>query len=86
MDSKAVYTINTKGQTDETIVKDYQRIIGSLLYLAVYSRPNILYTMIKLLQFYTNSSTVHVAVVKRIFRYLRSFPDLGITYSRDGGD
>jgi hypothetical protein len=61
-------------------------MIGSLLYLAVYSRPDILYAVVKLSQFCTNPSAVHLAAVKRIFRYLRSFPDLGIIYSRDGGD
>src|SRR5271154_1425084 len=86
MDSRAVYTINTEGKADEATVKDYRAMIGSLLYLAVYSRPDILYAVVKLSQFCTNPSPGHLAAVKRIFRYLRSSPDLGITYSRDGGD
>ena len=48
MDSRAVYTINTEGQADEATVKDYQAMIGSLLYLTVYSRPDILYAVVKL--------------------------------------
>ena len=86
MDSKTVYTVNAEGQADEATVKDYQGMVGSLLYLAVYSRPDILYAVVKLSQFSTNPSLIHLAAVKRIFRYLRSCPDLGITYSRDGGE
>jgi hypothetical protein len=67
-----VYIINTERQADEATLKDYQGMIGSLLYLAVYSRPDILYTVVKLSQFCTNPSTIHLAAVKRIFRYLRS--------------
>jgi hypothetical protein len=61
-------------------------MIGSLLYLAVQFRPDILFAVIKLSQFCVNLSDTHLAAVKRIFRYLRSFPGLGITYSRDAGD
>ena len=75
MDSIAVYTINTEGQADEATVKDYRAMIGSLLYLVVYSRPDILYAVVKLSQFCTNLSLIHLAAVKRIFRYLRSYPD-----------
>ena len=85
MDSKAIYTIND-GQADEATIKDYQAMIGSLLHLATYSRPDIQYSVIKLAQFCTNPSAVQYAAVKRIHRYLRSFPDLDTVYSRDGGD
>jgi hypothetical protein len=85
MDSRVVYTPNTE-QADEATIKDYQGMIGSLLYLAVQSRPDILFAVVKLSQFCVNPSDTHLAAVKRIFRYLRSFPDLGITYSRDAGD
>jgi hypothetical protein len=86
MDSKAVYTVNADEQADEDVVKEYQAMIGSLLYLAVYTRPDILYSVIKLSQFCTNPTSDHLAAVKRIFRYLRSYPDMRITYSRDGGE
>jgi hypothetical protein len=85
MDSRVVYTPNTE-QADEATIKDYQGMIGSLLYLAVQSRPGILFIVVKFSQFCVNPSDTHLAAVKRIFRYLRSFPDLGITYSRDAGD
>jgi hypothetical protein len=81
-----VYIINTEGQADEATLKDYQGMIGSLLYLAVYSKSNILYAVIKLSQFCINPSAILLAAVIRIFRYLRSFPNLGITYSKDVGD
>jgi hypothetical protein len=85
IDSRAIYTINIE-EINETNVKEYQAMISSLLYLTVYSRPDILYAVVKLSQFYTNPSSIHLAAVKRIFRYLRLYPDLGITYLRDGGD
>ena len=48
MDSRAIYTANTEEETNEANVKEYQAMIGSLLYLAVYSRPDILYAVVKL--------------------------------------
>jgi transposase InsO family protein len=86
MDSKAIYTMNANGQADEATVKEYQSMIGSALHLAIYSRPDILYSVVKLAQFCTNPSVVHHTAVKRIYRYLRSLPDLEIIYTRDGGD
>jgi hypothetical protein len=37
MDSRAACTPNAHGQADEMMVKDDQSMIGSLLYLAIYS-------------------------------------------------
>jgi hypothetical protein len=58
MDSKAIYTMDDDGQADEATIKNYQAIISSLLHLAIYSRPDIQYSVIKLAQFYTNPSAV----------------------------
>src|SRR5436305_6074857 len=85
MDSKTVFTVND-GQADEDTIKDYQAKIGSLLFLGIHTRSDILYAVVTLSRFMTNPSPIHIAAVKRIFRYLRTYPDMRIPYSRDGGD
>ena len=85
MDSKTVFTVND-GQADEDTIKDYQAKIGSLLFLAIHTRADILYAVVTLSRFMTNPSPIHIAAVKRIFRYLRIYPDMRIPYLRDGGD
>src|SRR5437762_13803006 len=85
MDSKTVFTINDD-QADEDTIKDYQAKIGSLLFLGIYIRSDIFYAVVKLSRFITNPSLIYIAVVKRIFRYLRTYPDIKIPYLKDGGD
>ena len=86
MDSKTVFTVNIDGQADEDTIKDYQTKIGSLLFLAIYTRIDILYVVVILSRFMTNLSPIYIAAVKRIFRYLRIYPNIKIPYLRDRGD
>ncbi|GJT67535.1 putative ribonuclease H-like domain-containing protein [Tanacetum coccineum] len=57
----------------------YRSMIGSLMYLTA-SRPDIMFAVCACSRFQVNPKTSHLSVVKRIFRYLKSKPKLGIWY------
>jgi hypothetical protein len=59
----------------------YQSMVGGIMYAAIITSPDIAYAVQTLSQFNTNPGPVHLTAVKRVYRYLRGTPDLGITYS-----
>jgi len=58
----------------------YCQAIGSLMYLAVATHPNIAFAVSMLSHFLNNPGDAHWEVVKHIFRYLKSTRDLQLTY------
>ncbi|KAI3718160.1 hypothetical protein L6452_19014 [Arctium lappa] len=62
-------------------VKTYRGMIGSLLYLTA-SRPNIMFATCLCARYQANLKESHLSVVKRIFRYLRGSPSLGLWYPK----
>ncbi|KAK1392142.1 hypothetical protein POM88_011198 [Heracleum sosnowskyi] len=78
----------TKLDKDETGKKvditGYRGMIGSLLYLIV-SRPDIMFATCLCARFQSNPKESHLIAVKRIFRYLKGTPNLGIWYPKDTG-
>src|SRR6266436_6182710 len=63
----------------------YRAAIGSLLYAAIATRPDISYMVMQLAQFSANPSTIHWNAVKYLFKYLQGTKNLGITYDAVGG-
>ena len=61
-----------------TIQKDFQKKVGSLLYLMIHSRPDIAYSINKMSQFNSNPNIQHLNYIKRIFSYLKKTINLGI--------
>ncbi|WVZ53337.1 hypothetical protein U9M48_004297 [Paspalum notatum var. saurae] len=55
-------------------------MIGSLLYLTV-TRPDIQFAVCHCVRYQASPKTSHHQVVKRIFRYLKFTPELGLRYS-----
>ncbi|GKB44537.1 uncharacterized mitochondrial protein-like protein, partial [Tanacetum coccineum] len=70
------------GDADDVDVHLYKSVIGSLIYLTA-SRPNIMFAVCTCARFQVTPNTSHLLVVKRIFRYLKGKPTLGLWYSRD---
>jgi len=68
------------GNAMETINVPYRQIIGSLMYLAVGTRPDIAFAVSNLSQFLENPSTKHWKVAKRVLRYLQGTVKLGIIF------
>lgn len=64
----------------------YREAIGSLMYCAVATRPDITFPVLLLSQFLENPGKVHWEAVKRIFRYLSGTKDWVLKYggSKDG--
>ncbi|GKD10222.1 putative ribonuclease H-like domain-containing protein, partial [Tanacetum coccineum] len=60
----------------------YRSMIGSLMYL-IASRPDIMFAVCACARFQVTPKTSHLVVVKRIFRYLKVKPTLGLWYSKD---
>ncbi|GKG07892.1 hypothetical protein Tco_0333724 [Tanacetum coccineum] len=56
-------------------------MIGSLMYLTA-SRPDIMFAVCACSRFQVTLKTSHLSAVKRIFRYLKGKPKLGLWYPR----
>ncbi len=61
----------------------YASLIGSLMYLAVATRPDIVFAVYQLASFTNNPGMQHWAAAKRVLRYLSGTKELGITYRKD---
>ncbi|GJZ80893.1 putative ribonuclease H-like domain-containing protein [Tanacetum coccineum] len=66
----------------EVDVHEYRSMIGSLMYLTAL-RPNIMFAVYACARFQVTPKASHLHVVKRIFRYLKHQPKLGLWYLRD---
>ncbi|GJW05773.1 putative ribonuclease H-like domain-containing protein [Tanacetum coccineum] len=60
----------------------YRSMIGSLMYLTA-SRPDIMYAVCVCSRFQVTPKTSHLNAVKRIFKYLKGKPHLGLWYPRE---
>ena len=61
----------------------YQQAIGSLIYLATCTRPDISYSVCRTTQAMSKPTTQNWLEVKRIIRYLQGTKKLGIQYSSE---
>ena len=74
--------MNTK--ESKVDISNYRGMVGSLLYLTA-SRPNIMFATCLCARFQDDPIESHLIAIKRIFRYLKGTPNLGIWYPRDSG-
>ncbi|GJY51213.1 putative ribonuclease H-like domain-containing protein [Tanacetum coccineum] len=91
-DFASVKTASTPKETNKALVKDkeaedvdvhiYRSMIGSLMYLTA-SRPDIMFAVCACARFQVTVKTSHFNAVKRIFRYLKGQPKLGLWYPKD---
>jgi hypothetical protein len=61
----------------------YLQAVGSLMYLAIATRPDIAYAVGVLARFNQNPGMQHWKAVKHVFRYLKGTLDYKLTYSPD---
>ncbi|GJZ30945.1 hypothetical protein Tco_0575992 [Tanacetum coccineum] len=90
-DFASVKTASTPIETQKPLVKDeeasdvdvhlYRSMIGSLMYLTA-SRPDIMFVVCACSRFQVTPKTSYLSAVKRIFRYLKGKPKLGLWYPR----
>jgi hypothetical protein len=60
----------------------FMEAVGALLYLAICTRPDILYAVNYASQHMLRPTNVDVSAVKRIFRYVNATSDLGLIFRR----
>ncbi|GKC49157.1 putative ribonuclease H-like domain-containing protein, partial [Tanacetum coccineum] len=87
-----VKTASTPIETQKPLLKDedgkevdvhmYRSMIGSLMYLTS-SRPDIMFAVCACARYQVNPKVSHLHAVKRIFRYLKGQPKLGLWYPKD---
>ena len=95
VDAKTVTTpadINVKLVKDDGVSRKvdqshYQSIVGSLLYAAIATRPDIAQAVSAVSKFSAEPTEAHLTAVKRILRYLKGTMDLSLQYrSSDCGE
>nr|GFB08508.1 uncharacterized mitochondrial protein AtMg00810-like [Tanacetum cinerariifolium] len=69
-------------KAEDVDVHLYRSMIGSLMYLTT-SRPDITFAICACARFQVTLKTSDLHAVKRIFRYLKGQPKLGLWYPRD---
>ncbi|GJS37394.1 putative ribonuclease H-like domain-containing protein [Tanacetum coccineum] len=67
---------------EEVDVHLYRSMIGCLMYLTA-SRPDIMFAVCLCARFQVTPKVSHIHAVKRIFRYLKHQPKLGLWYPKD---
>ncbi|GJS45521.1 hypothetical protein Tco_0595642 [Tanacetum coccineum] len=87
-----VRTANTPIETSKPLLKNaeaedvdahlYRSMIGSLMYLTA-SRPDIMFVVCACARFQVTPKVSHLYAVKKIFRYLKGQPKLGLWYPKD---
>nr|GEU50224.1 hypothetical protein [Tanacetum cinerariifolium] len=74
---------STPIDSEKPLLKDPHRsMIGSLMYLTS-SRPDIMFSVCACARFQVTPKASHLHAVKRIFRYLKGKPHLGLWYPKD---
>jgi hypothetical protein len=69
---------NLDNLENNTIIKDYQKEIGSLIYLTIFTRPDLVYSVNYLARYMSNPSLEHYKYLNNIFSYLNKTRDLGL--------
>jgi hypothetical protein len=64
----------------------YREAVGSLMYAAMGTRPDITFGVTTIAQFMDNPGWVHWEAVKRIFRYLKGTKDYELVYGGEKKD
>ncbi|GJS80384.1 hypothetical protein Tco_0730265 [Tanacetum coccineum] len=92
IDMESVRTATTPYEAAKTKLKDepdppvnvhlYRSMIGSLMYLTA-SRPDIMFAVSACSRHQVTPLTSHLNAVKKIFKYLKGQPKLGLWYPKD---
>ena len=76
--SRFVKAAVTSSMTD---IKQYQCMVGSLMYAMLCTRPDLAYAIQQLSQFNSNPTTAHFQAAKRVLRYLQGSQTTGLVYT-----
>ena len=87
------YTVTTPADSSVKLVKDdgiskpvdpvkYQEMVGSLIYAAVCTRPDIAQAVGEVSKYNAHPTEAHLTAVKRIIRYLKGTSHIKLTYQK----
>ena len=62
----------------------YQHLVGSLLYLTVWTRPDLVFAVQQLAKWSHDPHEKHMQAGMHVLKYLKGTKHLGITYTRGG--
>ena len=91
------YSVTTPADGNVKLIKDdgvsakvdkslYQSLVGSLLYAAVATRPDIGQSVSAVSKYSSDPTMAHLTAAKRVLRYLKGTMDLGLTYKKSDGN
>jgi hypothetical protein len=73
--------VSNEDMADHIVTHLYQRKVGSILYAAIITRPDIARTAARLSNFLTNPSPDHMAAANRCIQYLYGSRHLAILFN-----
>lgn len=79
---KNVVLCKDDGVSQQVDAKLYQSMTGSLLYIALGTRPDIAHAVSAVAKFNCNPNSSHLTAVKRIFRYLKGTINHKLQYNK----
>ena len=79
--SAGVHLTKLETPSSTNLRTEYQQLIGTLLYAALGTRPNIAFTVTQLSQFNSDPTEEHLRYAKYVLRYLKGTKSLWICYN-----
>ena len=81
-DPNSLNAIFEKGEENNETNFPYKEAIGSLMFLANVTRPDIAFAVGVLSRYSENLKKIHVTFVKRIFKYIKGTIEYGLMYKK----
>ena len=69
--------------TDEYLIKEYPKMIGTMIYIAITARPDIAYAVGKLSRGIHQPNKLHCDMLKDVVGYLRNTIHLPLRFTRE---
>jgi hypothetical protein len=87
MDPGSLLTAHAPGEEDDCVDKfEYQTLVGTLLHLSEWTRPDLVFATHQLAKWNHDPHTKHMRAALRVLRYLNGTRHIGITYTRGKPD
>jgi hypothetical protein len=75
-----------RGEKELDDIRDYQAVVGSLMYTALATQPDITYAVAAHSGYISRPFTRHMTAAKRVLRYLKCTADFRLHFNRNGID
>lgn len=76
----------SEDQADKETISWYQSVVGSLMWPAIHTRPDIAYAVGVLSRYCSNPGPFHCKYLQRVMRYLLGTLDIGLVFRKDTED